>query len=262
MLHVTAETTAEVMEVWQHYRLAQTPESIISMAAAVQAGTYEHVSVAKVARPWFDVDVYLDRSLKPYQDLLKRLTGYDGPLPDMGLTAKHPHRLCYTRITNSVEIKDGMIHSHVYMQAEDWNKRDAATNAQINADDYEMEYFGKRHHEPEYIHDRQGNPRHNPNYLQRNRAKPGLGCPWLWDVIFGWWRETHASERQRELLAGVDALDSGRHGRDYSIQKGGGDEAVLSSYSLYVLDPNGKCAVYTWEQFKAMGTPEGKAAAE
>ncbi len=180
----------------------------------------------------------------------------------MDLTADYPNRLGYTHITDSIEIVDGMVHAHVFIQAQDWNGRDAATNAQINADDYVQENIGKRKHEREYITAGNGQTIHNPNYMKRHKAQPGLGAPWLWDRVFGWWRETIATPAQRDVLDRIDALKDGKYGFDYQIRKGGGDEASLIGFSMYALDPQGTCnyggkgkmaRVYSWQEFAALG---------
>ncbi len=267
-LVVTAETPAEVMEVWQHYRLdSGTPEGVLKMAEAIQAGRYIHTTQPHPTRKWFDVDVYLNRALNPYWALLKRMTGFDvgvnpeSSFPDTNLTSLYPNRLGFTHITDSIAIEDGAIHAHVYIQAQDWNNRDAATNVQRNADDYVMEQVGKRKHEREFITAGNGHMVANKNYLKRHQAEPGLGAPWLWTVVFAWWRANHATEGQRRLLDAIDALKSRAGDRDYDIRKGGGEEATLVGYSMYALDPAGKvdwdgkgtkASVYTWEQFQAV----------
>lgn len=258
---VTAETPKEVKEVFHHCRLDRTTDDILKLANAIRAGSYEHTEISK-KRQWFKVDVCLDsRSLDPYRKLLQWMTGYDGNLPDMDLTARHPNRLGYTLITDSCEIVNGQFHAHVFIQAEAWNGQPAEVRAERLAEDYTQAEIGKRKHEREYITGRNGQIIHNPDYLKHHKAEAGLGAPWLWSAIFAWWRQNHASDVQRELLAALDAMPKSISDHDYDIRKGGGDEATLVGWNMYVLDPNGKidwdgkgtkASCYTWEQFAAL----------
>lgn len=266
-LIVTAETPLEVLWVWKHYRLdAGTPDGAVAMAQAIQTGTYTHTTAPHDKSKWFDVDVYLN-ALAPYTNLLKQVTGFDitpGELPNMDLTADYPDRLGFTHLVDACGIVGGMFHAHVYINAEEWNGQPAEVRAQVNAEDYVMEDVGKRKHEREYITAGNGHMVANPQYLKRHRAEAGLGAPWLWKRIFSWWRANHASPAQFELLAAADAMPKykGQTDRDYDIRKGGGEEASLIGYSMYVVDPAGtidwdgkgtKAKCFTWDEFAKLG---------
>lgn len=264
-LRVIAETQADVLTIVRHYDLLhskRSPEQLIATAQAISAGSIEYVDKGTDKRPWFDVPVCLDKALEPYQYLLKRLTGYDGPILDMDLTLHDPKRLVHTHITGRIGIEDGCITALVFVRSEDWNGQTAELRSADMAADYLQERLGFRRFEREHIQMDNGLYRHNPDYLKHHKAQPGLGAEWLWKVLFSWWRENHATNRQRAVLNAVDALHNGsKYPNDYDLRCGSGETGWVSGYTLFALDPNGPCnydgkgkmaRCYTWDEFRSM----------
>lgn len=253
-LTVTAKTPAEVVQVAEHFDLfdKKTPEALIALADAIKAGTLTHVS-KPTKRPWFLVESALDYEFtKPYLELLTKLTGYEGDLPDLDLTPHHPRRLCHTYHTISCELEHGHYAYRVVTQSEPWNGKNAQEYADSSTQDYVEEELGWRPHEPEHIEER-GRIIRNPNYLKRHRAKAGLGSPWLWAVLFRWWLEKYGTQAQRELCEQNAALMMKNHR--------GEPDWALRSYGHGPCSPIGygglrrtwEAPLVTWEEFKTLG---------
>lgn len=263
-LTITAETKAETLEVIKHFRLfdTDTEQGVLAMAEALgQPLPFVHKSEPK-KRFWYDYESALDYEFtKPYADLLEKITGHTGQLPDLDLTPHHPRRLCHTHITSEARLEQGHICYTGIVQAEAWNGMTACDHGLNMLEDYMAEDFGFRRFEREYIE--RGNIMvRNPNYLKRHKAQPGLGAPWFWAVLFDWWRKNHASPEQSRILDASDALKSGwDSGRDYHLRQGGGEQAYLIGSSLYYDDPNGACnwdgkgrmvSVVSWDKFATL----------
>ncbi|HVL15822.1 MAG TPA: hypothetical protein VM529_24840 [Gemmata sp.] len=250
---VTAETSPEVLELADHFRMFDKtkPADLMDLARAMQAGTLTYASNPQSKRRWFRVEAALDHEYtKPYTDLLRRVTGADlDHFPDMDLTPFHPRRLCHTHITAACTMEHGHYCYDVLIQAEDWNGKDAFTRAQINAQDYAEEDLGHRPFEREYVEGRNGVLMRNPNYLKRHRAKPTTGAPWLWAALFNWWRATHATPGQAAALALCDATHAKhRLEPDYLIRSSGGP-AGLIGYGGIITSFNEPVARVSWEEF-------------
>jgi hypothetical protein len=250
---VTAETSKEVIELADHFRMydKDEPEQLIALAEAIKAGTLTYTSKPNAKRPWFRCESALDYEFtQPYEDLLRKITGFDGgTLPDMDLTPFHARRLCHTHITAEARFKNGHYCYVVFIQAEDWNGKTAAERADINAEDYTQEDLGHRQHEREYIETRGGHMVRNPNYLKRHRARPALGCTWLWAALFNWWRMNKASAAQRAALDQCDETHKAyRLEPSYLIRSSGGPGYLVQSQHLVTsyADP---VQLVTWENF-------------
>lgn len=262
-LEVTAETPSEILEVISHFRILDKdkPKDVMELAKILSHGPPFGTIRESEKRPWFRVEDSLPRTfLEPYLRLLYSCTRWQGPFPDMELTHRHPRRLGYTHITDSLHVKDGVLRFVVFQNAEDWYGKKADVRAQENALDYVAEDVGFRPFEQKYIHSKTGSIINNPNYLERHKAKPGHSAPWIWDALFSWWRQNHASARQREILDACDSLRKGLNLEpDYAIRKSGQDEAWLVNCSgLYYTDENGtidwdgkggKASFIKWEAF-------------
>lgn len=258
-LAVTARGDKAIEAVFKHFQL-KDPRALVR---ALDAGEYRHEEPGR----WIQCDVYLDtHALKPYRDLLERLTGYAGALPDMDLTAPCTSRLGYSHYVAECGIEDEMFHARVIdsLPRQDYGKTEdeQIVRAERLMEDAVQAAIGKRKFEREYIEMPNGLMRRNPDYLKRHAAEPGLGAPWLWRVIWEWWEANHATEAQRAILAAAASLRDGRLDPDWMIRPAGGDECHLVSFTIYVLDPNGpvnwdgkgtKARVVTWEDFKALG---------
>lgn len=250
-LSVTAESASEVLEIADHFRMfGDDADGAIAKAQAIVAGSLTHTSGTD-KRPWFVIESSLGHEFtEPYKAWLLRRTGYDGQLPSADLTPFHPRRLCHTHITLAVGLEQEHITYSVAVRSGDWNGKPANDRAWVTAEDYVSEDFGERKHENEYIPARGdgggGMMKRNPNYLKRHKPHPAASCQWLKSWLFSWWRQNHASDKQREILDGCEALGKLR----------------IDDFTLYALDPDGTCnydgkgkmvSVYTWEQFAAFG---------
>ena len=255
-LTITAESPAEVQQIDKHFKIfdASQPGELMKLAEVLTAGTLTYTS-EPTKRFWYEVVSALDCEFtEPYRAWLERLTGYQDSLPDMDLTPFHPLRLCYTHITDTCGLSGGHIVYKCYDQAEEWNGKDACTNAWDYVADYVGEDFGTRKHEREYIEARNGMMKRNPNYLKRHKSEPAASAGWLKAVIFDWWLANHASDEQLAIVAAVAELSEkfghAKYGKHFSEES-----------TLYVPDPNGTCnydgkgymvRVMTWKEFREL----------
>jgi hypothetical protein len=168
-----------------------------------------------------------------------------------------------THITESLEIFCGDFAFVALVQAEPWGGHDAATYAHYLATDYVRQCVGVRRFEREYIPAGNTNfMKHNPDHGRKHHmAEPGLGNPLIWRAIFTHWRNTCATDGQRELLDLHDKLKAGYTlaEPDWMFRQGGSLEAQPVSYQgLYVESPEGgewdgkgkKFRVVPWDEFK------------
>lgn len=256
-LTVTAENQREVAEVADHFKMFDKTDApqLIQLAQAITAGTLTYTSKPSAKRPWFLVESSLAHDYtKPYEDLLNRITGYEGPLPDMDLTPFNPRQLIHTHITSRCALDAGHYSYTILIQAEDWNGKPAHVRAEINAQDYAEEDLGYRPFEREFIEGKNGSMKHNPDYLKRHRAKPATGAPWLWSTIFHWWRLNHASDAQCAALDQAEAArtDARLNDRDFDIRDAGRDGAHLVGLSGLYLSMKEPVRFMKWEEFKQL----------
>lgn len=262
-LTIVAETQSEMVECNNHFRIfdLSKAEGVSTFAAQLAGGPPWTIERKPEKRLWFKVESALDYDFtKPYEDLLRKITGFDGQMIlEADLTALHPRHLCHTHITDRLYLDQGHICFVGFIRAEEWNKRSAADNADLNFADYTAEDFGFRRFEREFIEDGSGRLKKNPNYLKRYKAQPGLGAPWLWSFLWQWWRDNHATPEQEAILKSCERLKAAwNSGHDWELRKGGGDQCSLVGYSIYYDDPNGTCnwdgkgkmaSVITWDKF-------------
>lgn len=258
ILKITAETPEEILELYNHSHSYNkgTAENILQLADWIKAGRAETTFAGTDRRPWFNVSVHVGSEfLKPYLNLLERLTGYSGSIPTTDLTKFHPRRLCYTHHTMNCILLGGTKEyvAEVCLTAEDWNGRDAATNAERNAIDYVQEELGYRFHEKEFI-EKSGRYVNNPNYLKRHAPKPGIGAPWLWKVLFSWWRENYTTPQQQNALDSSDrSMEVCKLDKCWEVRQGGGNEATLVDSQGIYLSIQEPLSRITWEDFKKLG---------
>ena len=207
-MEFVAENPAEVVDLFKHFRLDKgTPDSVLAMAEAIQAGNFSFRSEGK--RPWYRVESAIDHEFtKPYAEMLQRVTGWDGQLPNMDLTDQHPRRLCHTHITHAFGLEHGHFTFDVSVESQDWNDKPAFDRAQKNALDYAENDIAERPIESEYIPaGRSGLMKRNPDYARKHhRCKPSVSADWVWVAIVEWWLANHATDRQRAIVEGAREL--------------------------------------------------------
>jgi hypothetical protein len=269
-LSVIAESIRDAALIVDHFRelrlgllYSDDPEKLkASLARAsdtlksVETGDLVHQDLATEKRPWFPASTELGpNSIKPYMDLLKRVTRYAGDLPesefvpsDAGLHHTHAMAKC---LVSSRGIK-----ASGFIQSEDWGGQPADVRARVNFHDYVVEGFGYRKHEEEFTQVGNGQYVKNPSYLKRLAPQSGLGSPELWKQIFGWWRKTHATPGQEAVLQFAEAHKlSWQLAMDWDIRKGGGNEAGLVGYNGLHLAYSGNNAVnMSWAEFAELKT--------
>lgn len=264
---LTIESEAEALDWLKWHEREKDPRKQIEFLDKLKAaGSVEIVRKSK-KRPWFQCESALDHEYtKPYADLLDKLTACESQgveLLHLDLTAHDPKRLSHTHITDSLELEHGHFCYRVLFQAQDSNKRTAAENADRTAQDYTEERVGHRQHEPEFIRNRARTYSPNPDYFKRHRAKPAIGADWIWDAVWQWWRETHATEAQTAILDAAHTLTGGRYGDDWQVRSAGGPCHLIGYQGLHVLDPDGSTdwdgkgkmsRFVKWDEFKALGT--------
>lgn len=237
-LQVTAETVQDVVEmqsVMRPFNLNK-PSDALAYAEAIQKVVLSRPLDHRV----MSVAVRLKGAFTPYAKLLEELTGCNPIGWEMDLTdlfgGLHHH---YVTLRVHVQVEDVLAHGYGIV----WEKRKPADHADAERSmaDYLQEKLGWRKHEPEFREIANGQYQHNPKYLNRYMAEPGLGSPELWDLVFDYWRKNHASPGQREVLDKADALAKGYEGHDYTLRPalGHNNGGVYGSH-LTVEDPNGK----------------------
>lgn len=256
-LRVEAENAAEVIEVADHFRLfnKEEPSQLIGLAEAIKQGSLIYESSPDRKRPWYLItDSVQERFLEPYARLLDYTTGYHGKLPDLDLTGDHPRRLCHTHHTFSCHLTGHRYHFVTCVSSEDWNGMVAADRAIVMAIDYTEEELGFRPSEREYKENKNGTYSPNPNYLKRHRAQPATGAPWLWNVLFQWWREHVATPGQTQLLQEADAAKKAARltDPDYTIRYSGGEAAHLVGCGGIYVSYKEPVRFVKWEDFKLL----------
>lgn len=251
-----AETPAEVVELADHFRLfdKENPEALLAYAEAIKAGVYTHVS-NPTKRNWHRVTSALDIEFtRPYTELLNNLTGYEGEFPDGDYTDKHPRRLCHTHHTLAFGVGRGHFTFDVVISSEAWNGLTAAQYAERNVFDYVGQDVGYRRQEREFLERSNGQIYRNPDYLKRHKSEPAVGAPWLWEILFEWWRDNHATPGQKAILDNAIC----HYSKPWTVRSSGGP-CTLANYSLYVKDPAGTCnydgkglmvSVIDWKKFR------------
>lgn len=251
-----AETSAEVVELAKHFRLfdKDDPAELLAYAEAIKAGTYTYHS-NPTKRKWHRVTSALDVEFtRPYLELLSRLTGFEGEFPDGDYTSKHPRRLCHTHHTLAFGVEHGHFTFDVVKESGPWNGMTAADYAERCAIDYVAEDVGYRRFEREFLERGNGQIYRNPDYLKRHKAEPAVGAPWLWEILFHWWRDNHATPGQNTILENAIC----HYSQPWTVRSSGGP-CHLVNHSLYVKDPAGTCnydgnglmvSVIDWKRFR------------
>lgn len=270
-LTVSSETKLEAFAIAEHYRIlcsvggkteAELDASIARVSEAlanVAAGSMTYAEKGTEKRPWFACEADLgEASMKPYLDLLQRITGYAGEVPEMPFQYRW-HGLMHTHVAAECLFSSKGIRVRGFIRAEDWYGEKAEVRAPKHFRDYVVEEFGFRKHEQEYIDNGNGTARRNPNYLTHHAAQPGLGSTELWKALFSWWRANHATLEQEALLQKAEACTrkAGLFDNSWDVRDSGADQAGLvdragirASYSAV------KGGLVSWEQFQANSWPE------
>lgn len=267
VLTVMSESKIEALAIVDHYRIlrdvaGRTEEeldaNLAKASAALAAAATGHLSYEDKGtdkRPWFACEADLGpTSIAPYTSLLHKLTGFTGEVPELPFQYCW-HGLLHTHVVTECGFSSNGIVARGFIRAEDWNGQPAEVRAAVNFRDYVVEMFGFREHEPEFIQNG-GFIQRNPHYLRRHAAEPGLGCPDLWKAMFAWWRATHASPAQEEVLRKAEAtcLAGGLGDNSWDVRKGGQSEAGLVDYAGIRVSYQDSPGLVTWDEFIAMGT--------
>lgn len=269
-LTVSSETKLEAFAIASHYRILNNvrgdTEAALDASVArasealanVAAGHLTYVEKATEKRPWFACEADLgEASMGPYLDLLQKVTGYAGEVPEMPFQYRW-HGLLHTHVAAECFFSSKGIRVRGFIRSEDWNGEKAEVRAPKHFRDYVVEQFGFRKHESEYI-DNGRFIKRNPNYLKHHAAQPGLGSPELWKALFAWWRVNHATPEQEALLQKAEACTrkSGLTENSWDVRMGGGDQAYLVDHAgIRVSYSAVKGGSVSWEQFQANSWPE------
>lgn len=277
-LVITAENVGDSVAVAKHFKgvfgiggAIESAEDARTLAArlvrtadGIEHGNLVHTATATQKRPWFAANSYTGpNGIKPYADLLKKLTGFDGVIPEQELTQAQMawHGLMHTYITESVKFSSDGITTTGFITSEDWNGKSAEVRAEENFSDYVCETFGFRKSEPEYI-DRGSTMVKNPNYLRRHNAEPGLGSNELWTALFTWWRENVANDAQRAALDESDATAAKtRLDPCWALRFGGNPQGYVA-YQGLTLSYSPEHRALTWGEFAALQPTEAAACSQ
>lgn len=269
-LTVSSETKLEAFAIASHYRIlhnvggnteAELDASIARASetlANVAAGHMTYAEKGTDKRPWFACVADLgEASMRPYLELLQKITGYAGEVPEMPFEYRWSG-LLHTHVVDECFFSSKGIRVRGFIRAEDWYGEKAEVRAHKHFRDYVVEQFGFRKHEQEYIDNGNGSARRNPNYLKHHAAQPGLGSPELWKALFSWWRANHATPEQEALLQKAEASTrkAGLVDNSWEVRTGGSDEARLVDYAgIRVSYSAVKGGLVPWEQFRDNSWP-------
>lgn len=203
-LHVSAETSREVLEMIKHYSL-----DTLAHVENIASGT-----LTKVCKPgrengeWFAVSCELGPEwVAPYLKRLEKLTGYAGPVPVIP-APRYPggycENLCHTHIVETATVSSDGYTARGFVHSQDWNGKTAAQRYRAHFADYVSESIGGRKSEPQYIRMNNGWLKENPNYLKRYGAHAELSSALLFGCLLQWWTDTQATPGQREILRKCD----------------------------------------------------------
>lgn len=201
-LTISAESTAEVKEMLDHYRkdVTQHIDALISGQFEVTTGTER--------RPYFAQSVSVPfEFLAPYYTLLERVTGYTGEpftidnAPRYG-DSRSRVNLCHTHIVTYASVDANGMHFEGFNCAEDWNNRTAEENAKRYYAEYVRASIGYTKSEPEFIRTGWGgNMKRNPNYMKRHYPEAKATSASLFEFLFNHWLANVANDAQRVLWA-------------------------------------------------------------
>lgn len=206
LLTISADNNMhEVKEIFDHFRI-DTVENINSLAS----GFYVHIAGSK-KRPYYPQSASVPFDfLKPYYDLLERITGYAGEAFEIESPLLRYCRggkwgsLCHTHIVTRAFIDANGYHAEGYQAAEDWNGRTGEENAKRYFADYLREPLGFRKQEPEFIRAGNNHLIPNPNYMKRWPVTPKADNATVFELIFNHWLLAHATPGQINLYTNGD----------------------------------------------------------
>lgn len=270
-LTVSSETKLEAFAIAEHYRIlrnvggkteAELDASVARASEAlanVAAGHMTYVEKGTEKRPWFACEADLgEASMKPYLDLLQKITGYANEVPELPFQYRW-HGLMHTHVAAECFFSSKGIRVRGFIRSEDWAGEKAEARAPKHFRDYVVEQFGFRKFEREYVEAGNGHIVRNPNYLKHHAAQPGLGSPELWKALFSWWRANHATPEQEALLQQAEAntRKAGLAENSWDVRMGGGEQAYLVDYAgIRVSYSAVKGGQVSWEQFQSNSWPE------
>lgn len=205
---ITATNTEEVGQLHKHFNFGRREPSINTLLAEAEQLKAGHLvkELKSEKQPWY---VFQDRLaepfVKPYADLFMKVTGMDLNEVTFDLTPTHPKRLQHTHITNWMKIEKGYIHYEVMDSSGDWNGKKAANRVPGNCRRHIEDDFGERPTQPEFIESHCGCYQRNPNYGRYQPPRPALKCEWFWEILIDWWKDVHATEKQKQVMAMSEA---------------------------------------------------------
>lgn len=193
-LQFVAENPVDVKTLQTHFKVfdLDDADSLVAYATALQSGKLSVNLDSSGKRKWFYVESALDHEFTiPYQDWLKRTTGYDGNCPDIDLKPYHPRPLGYTHIVEYCGLEHGHFVFGYYLQSEDWNGKTAFDRAQRSAEEHAKEDIGNRPNIPEYT------------YVTGKRlpVKAAACHDYIKLALWDWFLTNAASDKQRDIVS-------------------------------------------------------------
>lgn len=250
-LHIHATTGQEIAELCKHFNLPieKHVDDLIKGSMTYVASGAKH--------PWFELGAFAAAAsvsfdfLKPYYDRLKTITGYDGPafaVSDCRLRyggRRSNNNLCHTHIVTDAFIDENGYHAHGFIRSQDWYGKTAAERAPVGFNGYLREHLGHTKSEPEYERLNNGLLRENPNYMKRHAPEPAAASEAVFEVIFDYWLDNHASKAQVELYdAAADCYAT-------VVKSSSLAAGLMKTVREFHVD--GYSRIVTFDQFKEMG---------
>ncbi len=244
-LHITATTGTEIAELCKHFNL-----KVEDHVDDLIAGTMSYAS-RSIKRPWFAVTADVPFIfLKPYYDLLAKVTGYDGPPFDIvDERLRYPggycKNLCHTHIVTTARIGADGYHADGFIASEDWDGKKAADRAPYHFNEYCRAALGATKSEPEYIEMNNGLLRRNPNYMKTHAPHPQVTSERLFETIFQRWLDNVATLAQQVAYVEGDQCH-------HTVCKDSLAASFLRGYNngFHI---NKYADLITFEQFKELG---------
>ena len=254
---VIGETPAEVLAMIKRFRLVDAAgesevDRALKLVEIVSAGELTH-SLQSDKLPWFEINGTVENEfVAPYLEKLKRITGCElSVLPDMELTDVFPDRLKHTYLLNRLWIEFGSVCYQCFGNAEKWNGKSAAVNAENYVTRYMAEEFAHEPLTPEFIANRNGTYSRNPEYATGRKQKlvPQVTADWFMSALFAWWEAEKATPEQKAIIAGN--LLGGKYSPWWNDYQG---VYVADDAGPIDWDGNGAKARHVkWEEFAALG---------
>lgn len=208
-LEVVAETTEEVIEVAEHFRLG--PRALIEAIKQPLPWHFQPPNISRDNGAYFRSTGAIRRAyIAPYFVLLGNRVG---PVEvfDIDLTERWG-RLRYTHYPIRIWTEGGHLHYDVVTHSADWYGKTAAEQAPEYAKSSIESHIGKYDVVPEFIETANGLFIKNPRYGKGNSTySPAAERQDIMSIIVDHWLETKATPAQRELVKKSHALNFENH---------------------------------------------------